>query len=265
MDWPIAEDYEIQTVPARGLSLIDSGGERAVSVIMPIGRTVRTYVPLEVPRLFRDFENLAEADPVATLAFAKKYGLLGLQPHHDGELIGQWADEISAVWGVLRRWARVKDARTTRAIPTSLLRASKDASATESARSRVRAVELDQLADSLTESANERFARHQLLARVVPIRVGRGRMRFALDQAPRTLIGVIWLQCMWALTGHQDVLQCENQRCRKWIELAPSRGRRRKRGRFDKRFCSDLCRATASQDQRRQGKARETEVTRAGE
>lgn len=250
MKWEVARDYELRQVRAMN----PAGRLASAWVIAPVGSVVRTFDSVDVPRLFRDFCDVpVGGDGSGYIAFARRFGLLGLPVHEGGELAEAWTDELMAVWRLLQRWDAVKARRARSLVPILIPRsATLKADAAASAQ-QARRVEVAALEAQIIEGANEHLQKHQLVPRLRSVRVGES-VRFALDYEPTTLIGLIWLQCLWALTGRQDFTRCENEACGHWLELAPSRGKRQRRGRADKRFCSDLCRATWHQNQKRQAK-----------
>jgi hypothetical protein len=55
-----------------------------------------------------------------------------------------------------------------------------------------------------------------------------------------SLIGAIWLQFAKAVEGNKEYRQCQNARCRRWIEVGGNRT-----ARSDKKFCSPSCKSDA--------------------
>jgi hypothetical protein len=247
--WPVAKDYELRRVRRRL-----SGSDSLEWLISPVGPTKFTYAPLGKPRLFREFSEVPlGGDGSAYLKFARKYGLLGLEPHQGGELADGWTDELMTVWRSLRRFDALKGRRTGLSremlIPFTADRSKRMLEAAEQLE-KLRKLQNEALRDEVIKDVSDRIQMHQLMPRLAAVHVGKS-VRFVLDHVPRTLIGTIWLQVSGALSGQQDFTRCENEACRRWLDLAPRRGRKVRRGRNDKRFCSDLCRATWHQAQKR--------------
>jgi hypothetical protein len=107
------------------------------------------------------------------------------------------------------------------------------------------------LASRIEGVVTRNLAQYVGAPRIQSENVGRGRVRFVQEWLPQTLAGVLWLQCLWELTGEQGSTQCANG-CGKWITSSRRRGKgTHNRRRSDARFCSDLCRATWHQNERR--------------
>jgi hypothetical protein len=62
-----------------------------------------------------------------------------------------------------------------------------------------------------------------------------------LQQATRSLVGVLWLQCARAAEGHQEFRQCKVRSCRTWFLISPVGGGRRRQS----LYCSDRCKVRA--------------------
>src|ERR1035441_8390476 len=61
-----------------------------------------------------------------------------------------------------------------------------------------------------------------------------------LRLSAHSLIGAIWLQFAKAVEGNKEYKQCQNARCRRWIEVGGNRT-----ARSDKKFCSPSCKSDA--------------------
>jgi hypothetical protein len=237
--------------------------------LKPAGREERLYSPLKVTDLYLQFLGTPSTTE-AVGAFANRFGLLTktLSGH---EPLSVWAEALKGVWRVVetkrflddwdkgklnpiakRRkpgeellpWEDDDSARMRRLLPGGPKRL-QDMSALKSREAAVQARDL--LLERLLEAANTGLRE---VAPSLALRPQGAGPLFAFTHQPTTLLGAIWLQVGRMLAGLGDYRECEF--CGTPLGLDPANHTDRKRARRDDaRFCSDNCRAKASQQRRR--------------
>ena len=240
-DWPVAPCYEWQdwldasghpvVVPNEGLISLESAsamelaweqseqtGEETGPVLSPVIRDVtevRRYHPMQRQHaaLFREFGDLDYANRTAVLAFAERYGLLGVPTQdqsvrvRDGD--GEWRDHYAFGEPHLR-WA----------LEICLMR------------------EGLRLAGGKRSFKGSRrlkwlFDRH--------LQHVQGRLTFnpagdpQLALEPLTLVSAMWLQLALAITGEKRFVACKF--CRRLFEISTEQTGFRSH----REFCSDSC------------------------
>jgi hypothetical protein len=259
-------------VPEAGYQWTKVEVQRQVwSVLEPAGRKERHYEPLkEYKTLFREFASTPPT-PEGVLAFANRYGPLGvltdgvhrLHPAVarlkgiPGERFEVWCKEINTLKAAVDLWDMVQ--QEDEAGLSRHIRWSPDK----------KSVCLTHLPDkkSVDDDFLEEFPDPDLFSpgevirpalfyvqslvnrvlgdneRVSPQLVydeQRGRM--VLSLLPETLLGALWLQFAQAIGGNKEYRACHV--CGKWFEVSPEMTR------SDRRTCSDSCRSKAYRERK---------------
>jgi hypothetical protein len=240
-DWTVAPRYDWQDwldrsgkpviVPAEGLISLESAsavelawsqsqeaGEEYGPVLCPVikdATEVRKYHPMQRNHaaLFREFGDLEHTSQASILAFAQKYGALGVQTQRqtirvrgtDGELRDhhaygepylRWALEICLMREGLRLAGRKRSLRMSQ--------------------------RLKWLFDRHLQHVQGRLGFDQA-----------GEPKLALE--PLTLVSAMWLQLALAITGEKRFVACKF--CRRMFEISTEQSGFRSH----REFCSDSC------------------------
>jgi hypothetical protein len=196
------------------------------------------YTPSDVENLFLEFLN-TETDGPSVLAFAKKYGLLGLGEKHsvgDGELLAAWVDQIHAVGNAFWWWemheGRYPWQKGQHFVDQDFRRHHSAGLANEKTRMGVlRPWLLREIAKVVDENLGEHCGHG--------FEVDEAGTFAWLREQPKSLLGVIWLQVAWHLTGKTQWRECALDGCHNWFPISNEKpGPRQK-------FCKDAHRVAA--------------------
>ena len=213
---------------------------------------VRWYEPTTVPlaRALYDLPNTTDA----VLGFANQYGLLA--PEADfteagipGEPMALWSLQKQAIFRVTTAYESLRS--KGRGFGGALLipeeQQRKAAALDEKSAARVK---VEALAQTLRTEVSEKLAEHVRAS--VTVQYASTVPRFVFDHQPTSLIGAIWLQCAWMLTGKRDFDSRRCAFCNSYLDPLFREGsddsagirknRQKKRLRSHARHCSDLCR-----------------------
>ena len=228
-EWPVASDYRwVEWLDANGnpvrlsgfaahpntsAALVEEKGEETGPVLMIVEGPHTTIRPMDRDHatLFRRFAKLDATDPDAIVAFARRYGWLGVTPrnsqvnrrsdgsihHAEGEPQQLWVNEV----------AKMREAMWLCEHPKSARR---------------QAQKLAWLFDHHLQHVQ-------------------GRMRFAEDGrsqlriAPMTLLAAMWLQLAMAVAGNKNFVKCKF--CDRQIEISTAESGFRS----NRVFCSQSC------------------------
>jgi hypothetical protein len=256
----------------------EGGPAAQKTLVLDLNAPVEPYHPLESPvALYLELANCAPTVG-GVLAFANRYGYLGLHRDSGGpckaETVAEWALEIAwlreavEVWGLWKKKdveklrARVRregDVVQYRAPPGVLEalgsstredavhddRHENAASGTTASAKRKRIPEADVLSMAL-------LILHQLVNRRLAasgtfkmFEAANGK-RSGVAYVPNSLLGAIYLRFALAVSSRTRTRKCNT--CGRHFELAPGKAR------ADRIFCSDACKSKAYR--RRQEKAR---------
>jgi hypothetical protein len=221
------------------------------------------YTPLlEFSGLFRTFALDTEPTEDGILAFANKYGTLGLQasvliPSLDGrsnvgagETLASWTGELLDMRLAVNLWDAARHRNTSglgRLVHWNDYGVYYQPDASRFAAIAGKDTRPDILARlergdliapaywHLQRVVNEKLDRHNVTGRLLWDSSDRTGQQLTVRLVPKSLIGCLWLQLAKALEG-KDYRQCEN--CKLWFEIGGSRG-----ARADKKFCSATCKA----------------------
>lgn len=248
-NWKRAAQYElVETLTPRDAPWLG----RTVPALRPIGLE-EPFEPFKVtPYLYREFAKINPVRRDEILAFANKYGLLGLplgslQLHErdETETIENAQEWWVEVWGISRV---VQALDTLYGFPEESWLEERGL-VTGSVAQRV-----GKYAELIRDEVNNARQRHKLIPRLDFQHVG-GEVKFQDSLQPVTLIGAIWTQAIDAVLRREDRVPCRWRDCDQWILQS-----HKKRG-PKQQFCSDGCRALFNQQQA--SKARK--MARAGE
>ena len=240
-DWTVAQGYEWQTwlgkdgrpvvIPDSGLASLESASavqeayeqadlsdEETGPVLSPVmrdGAAPLRYHPMqrEHAALFREFGDLDYTDKAAILAFAERYGLLGVPQQVQSERVcgedGEWRDHYAYGESHLR-WAL-----EVCLMKEGLRLAGRKRSFKTSRR-------LQWLFDRHLQHVQGRLGFDRS-----------GEPKLALK--PLTLISAMWLQLALAITGEKRFVACKF--CRRMFEISTEQTGFRSH----REFCSDSC------------------------
>jgi hypothetical protein len=182
--------------------------------------------------LFRTFADVDYRDRTAILAFAKEYGLLGLEPQDEAVMVPEpsGSPRFHCAYGESHLdWAReicqMREALELTTSDTEL----------EKARDRAAwgASGMEPPYDERRRKVEWLFNRH--LQSVQP-RIRYGAELPRLSFAPRTLLAAMWLQLALARIRDEEDRRCKFCKRHFLISTDPHRGSRSHR-----EFCSDIC------------------------
>jgi len=176
----------------------------------------RSYNPMtDEPALFRAFIDLKPEEPGDLLAFANRYGPLGLtgtmyvedweddSDESPRDTLEGWRDEIRYMRSVFEDWVAGTDAAEIQ----------------------------NQLNPGLSDVS-------------VEFQIDQKRGGWKLETVPRNLISALWLQFVKAIVGNKQYKACVT--CGKWIEVSSAANRP------DRRYCSEACKARHYRDRKEQ-------------
>jgi hypothetical protein len=239
---------------------------------------LRVIHPLtDSPGLFRDFADLPP-DEDAIQEFASEHGRLGFKTDArfgelglaDAESIEAWRQEIddmreaATLWEAIQgsdrerltQWMEAPDGWDRhREEPWNEMWKSAGSPLKTEGLEGERAERIDESDAStlarfvIQSTCNQKLRDHSVPRVLHHVHYERGTPidRLTLHIVPDNLLGAMWLQLAWHLSGDRPIRQCES--CAKWYPL--SWAGRKKHG----RFCSNKCRMRAQrrkQDQARQ-------------
>jgi hypothetical protein len=195
----------------------------------------------EASHLYLEFGKLA--DPDGVLAFANRYGLLGLHREQPDRLetLSEWLTEASHMGGLITLWDAVNrfdvtwlEENRTRFTKERPYRLPPGQLATMAAH---------KLCEEVSAKLDSAEVCLQLsIGSDAPPAGGPPVLRQSLEA--HTLLGVIYLQFANALSGGSQLRACEL--CGKWFEVAGGRLAGAHRG--DKYTCSAACRVRLSRE-----------------
>ena len=227
----------------------------------------------DVPTLALKFRDLGAVDG-NWVAFADAYGLLGLDPVEGGELYDEWGEQIQAVGKVFMFWeiheermpwehARhfVDDVPRIVKLPPERVAEVAVKTTTDGQRyldldnpdwhefpRETSEPSLRERLDAMAPARRRKVLRpwlRQKIAEVVEPNLykycGHG-FAFSssgeaawITQQPRSLLGAIWLQVLWHLTGKEQYRECLRPGCGKWFATDTTKAGRQKW------YCGQTC------------------------
>jgi len=239
---------------------------------LPIGgRYIATrYWPFsEFSALFREFANTTPT-PEGILAFANKYGLLGLPPRlvfaPDGppktfarvncELLEDWVRQIQAMRDATTLWDKI---RTDQKADLAKVLCWQESHEEKPAGWYYRAQLIPGVPDPCTPGDIVTPALCLLRNRINDFLVTTvspmmqfesPRRELALRLLPRDLLAALWLQLAWAVSGNRDYHVCK--KCGRWFEVSKRQLDHRTVRRL---FCSDPCKSADYRDNKTKAQA----------
>jgi hypothetical protein len=237
-----ADSYEITTsrplnLHVRGFEDIPLDGwfSRRERVLAPLGDLKPFRLDPQRYAVCREFAGLASENDY--LKFAERYGPLGIdqaalrQTGLAGEPLEIWREHVYRVAWILNAWDCVTNKTPERLslyVPLGK---------PETVRT---------VATKIQHRINENLRR--LLG--PRIALASDAARFTFDYEAMNLLGLIWLQCAWVITGKLDYRTCRRPRCRQWLALGMEgdTSQRKGRKRAHAEFCSPHCRASSRQE-----------------
>jgi hypothetical protein len=246
---------------AKGHRISDATRSEGAFLAMKLtGAKVRLYLPLiDEPALFKRFAD-TPPNRGGILAFANSYGSLTggeiiMRADHkwvQGESFQFWKVSIAEMRTMVLLWEAAKAGNVEHLskhiewVPGSVLFRGHNSSSTiadermnPEVLARFRQGDLAVPAMyHLQREVNGRLANRG----AVPKLLWNKQNDLVIRISATSLIGALWLQFAKAIEGDREFRQCENESCRKWIEVGGSRG-----ARSDKRFCTPTCKSRAHQ------------------
>ena len=198
------------------------------------GKTKPTAPLIDAPDLFLQFLRLQPTHE-DLIGFADQHGLLGLRSVGGGELLSEWADQIHLVGGAFWRWeiheGRVEWDSARAFVGSEFARRQTDP------RKRPRTADrevfkrwqsdVDGLKVSLRNQINNVINENMRQFCGYGSSLG-DEGNLVWDHWPSSLIGVIWLQCLWHVSGKKKWHVCPRPNCGRWVSNDTTKHGRRK-------------------------------------
>jgi hypothetical protein len=250
---------------ACGYHWTDSSQGRAL-VALPSDQPALAYAPLEEHSgLFLTFAA-TDTTEAGTLAFANRYGLLGLRTMQlwdilHFELFPIWASQIQAMKTAVTDWMRVRQSAATAKERKELYTQVNEH------------LHLSAISHFLAGSLLESSSRPSPVSPSIPVPEAIANLRsklgpppilellgdarniqisfdesgrVILDVMPRNLLNALWYQFALAVVQNTEFRQCPS--CSSWFAVSPDRRR------ADAQYCKEACRVRAYKNRRKEAR-----------
>lgn len=230
--WRVSSQGYRWNGPADARSLVAISGDSGV----------REYSPLlECPGLYLAFANTLPAEE-DILAFANRYGILGVQSEH----LSTWSTQIRAMREVIEQWGQLCQAVLTAEAAERLYVIVNDHllaswANSSNAKHRQQGQSRNMLDKYLDRATSLRLPLMEMIAAA-----SRGKGNWELEIRGANLLNALWLQLAFAIGRDAQFRQCTS--CGSWFEVSPESRR------ADAQYCREACRVSAYKGRRREAR-----------